>query len=438
MHRRLATVGCALALCAGALASVAPSGGAQQAAAHRAATAPLGGVNVAPVGPYSLTLADRTIAEAKALHASVIRTEVPWSVVEPQPGQFETRAEAYSDRLVSDAAAAGIRVIMTVDSTPCWESSAPAQILRTCSPTRRGQANAWLPKNPASYGQFVADLAARYGTHLAAIEVWNEPDQANELYLAGPEKAVHYAALLRAAYPAIKQANAHVTVLAGSLVGSSGVFLKALYAAGIKGYYDGLAVHFYTVTLYALRRTHEVQLANGDSTPLWLDEFGWASCWPRQRVQEEQGCVTSQTQATNITELVHEMAGSPYIAANVIYKLQDSEDEAFGMLNTSGGRKPAFKSLAAVFSSPFGSGPRVSLHLRRSGGHILATGTGPVGDYLKLTVSKGGFTRFIEEFSLNRFNQFSIPLPAALGTSGLRVRVYQIWAGPHKATQKSI
>ncbi len=74
--------------------------------------------------------------------------------------------------------------------------------------------------------------------------------------------------MLRAAYPAIKQANPNVPVLAGSLVGSNGVFLRALYAAGIKGYYDGLAVHFYNLTLGSLRAIHEVQLANGDTKPL--------------------------------------------------------------------------------------------------------------------------------------------------------------------------
>ena len=51
---------------------------------------------------------------------------------------------------------------------------------------------------------------------LAAIEGWNEPDQTNEEYLAGPEKPQRYAAILRAAYPAIKRANPNVPVLAGS------------------------------------------------------------------------------------------------------------------------------------------------------------------------------------------------------------------------------
>ncbi len=131
---------------------------------------------------------------------------------------------------------------------------------------------------PPTIAAFVAYLAQRYGTRLAAIEVWNEPDQANQVYFAGPEKPQRYAAVLRAAYPAIKQANPNVPVLAGSLVGANGVFLRAMYAAGIKGYYDGLAVHFYTLTLASLRSIHEVQVANGDTKPLWLDEFGWSSC----------------------------------------------------------------------------------------------------------------------------------------------------------------
>jgi len=438
-QRRLLVLGLSLAICAAALACLAPTGGARQGVgAHLAATAPLGGVNVVSVGPSALSIADKTIQEAQALHAAVIRTDLPWSVIEPQEGQFETRSEAFADRLVSDAAAAGIRVIMTVDSTPCWASSAPAPILHTCSPSRSSAANAWPPANPATYASFVADLATRYGTRLAAIEVWNEPDQANQLYFAGPEKAVRYAAILRAAYPAIKQANPQVPVLAGSLVGSNGIFLRALYAAGIKGYYDGLAVHYYTVTLADLRAIHAVQLANGDTTPLWLDEFGFSNCWPRQKLQQDQPCVTSQTQAGNLVALVRQLAGTPYVAAEAVYKLQDGGPENFGLLTAGGARKPAFNALAKVFASPFGSVSKVTLHLRKAGGHVVASGSGPVGDYLKLEVYKGSVARFYAEFSLNRFNEYSISLPGVLGTHGLRVRVYQYWAGAASAVQKRI
>ena len=274
---------------------------------------------------------------------------------------------AIADRLVNDAAADGIGVVAMVESTPCWASSAPASLLRSCAPGRSGQASAWPPSDPSTYAAFVAYLAQRYGTKLAAIEVWNEPDQANEDYFAGPEKPQRYAAILRAAYPAIKQVNPQIPVLAGSLVGSNGVFLRALYAAGIKGYYDGLSVHFYNLVLGSLRAIHETQLANGDNKPLWLNEFGWTSCWPKHRTQQEQACVTPATQASNLTDIFRSLARTPYVASEVVYGLQDSSSENFGVLNTAGGRKPSFAALAGVMASPFGSPRPVTLRLRRRG-----------------------------------------------------------------------
>ncbi|MGO9249718.1 MAG: cellulase family glycosylhydrolase [Solirubrobacteraceae bacterium] len=427
-----------LGLCT--LAVLAPAGEAKRApTAHVSAAPPLGGVNVVSVGPDPLRAADQAIAQARALHAQVVRTVVSWSALEPRgPSQIEPRALAFADRLVGDAAASGIRVIMTVYSTPCWASSAPASLLRKCSPGSSSKADAWPPSNPSTYAAFVAYLAQRYGTRLAAIEIWNEPDQINEDYFAGPNKAVRYAALLRATYPAIKQANPNVPVIAGSLVGSNGVFLRALYAAGIKGYYDGLAVHFYTLTLAALRSFREVQVANGDTAPLWLDEFGWSSCWPRYRTQQEQACVTPQVQATNITNLFRSLARTPYVAADVLYQLQGSRAENFGVLNEHGARKPSYTALSRVLASPFGSPSPVTLSLRRRGSHVVAGGSGPVGDFMQLEAFQGNTLRYRATFTLNRFNRYSIALPSVLGTSGLRVRVYQEWMGPGRAAQRSI
>src|SRR5271157_3621219 len=322
-HRRLLlalALTLATALCASSWLAAASSG-AHAAGAHASAAAPLGGINIAPVSRSGgLANVDREIAAAHALHAKVVRTEMAWSEYEPRgAGQIEPRVLAISDRLVSDAAADGIGVIALVESTPCWASSAPASILRSCTGGGSSQAKAWPPSNPAEYAAFAAFLAQRYGTQLAAIEVWNEPDQANQDYFAGPEKPQRYAAILRAAYPAIKQVNPQIPVLAGSLVGANGVFLRALYAAGIKGYYDGLSVHFYNLVLASLRDIHETQLANGDNKPLWLDEFGWTSCWPQQRTQQEQACVTTAAQGGNLADLFHALARTPYVAADVVY-----------------------------------------------------------------------------------------------------------------------
>ena len=426
-----------LGLCV--IAWLAPAGlGQPSAGAHLSSAAPEGGVNIAAVTrASSLAGIDQEIATAQALHAKVVRAEVPWSELEPRgPNQIDASALAVTDRLVNDASAAGIGVIAMVESTPCWASSAPASLLQVCVPTG-SKANAWPPGNPATYAAFVAFLAQRYGTRLAAIEVWNEPDQANEDYFAGPEKPQRYAALLRAAYPAIKQANPLVPVLAGSLVGSNGVFLRALYAAGIKGYYDGLSVHFYNLVLASLRAIHETQLANGDSKPLWLNEFGWSSCWPH-RTQQEQACVTAATQGANLADTFHALAHTPYVAAEILYKLQSSSNEDFGLLSASNARKPSFAAVAKVFASPFGSVPPVTLTLRRHRGRVVASGSGPVGDYMELEAFRGGKLRYRALFTLDRFNRYSITLPKVLGTTGLQVGVYQYWAGRAKGARKRI
>lgn len=426
-RRRLLPQLAALTLCAAILAP-------------GAAAAPLGGVNIVGIGPdASAGRIDSAIASAKTLHAKVVRAEVPWSVLEPRTqGVIDPRALGLVDRLVSDAAAAGIGVIATVDSTPCWDSSAPAALLQACTPARPTQANAWPPRDPTPYGILTAFLARRYGTKLAAIEVWNEPDQANQDYLAGPEKPQHYAAILHQAYPAIKQANPALPVLAGSLVGSNGAFLKALYAAGIKGFYDGLAVHFYNLVLGSVRSIRAVQSANGDSKPLWLDEFGWSSCWPRQRMQQEQGCVTAQAQGANLASVIRSLARTPYVAAESVYKLQGSLREDFGVLNEKGAHKPAFAPLAQAFAAPMAGRPSpITLSLRASHGRLLAGGSGPVGDYMGLEAFQGSTLRYRAIFTLDRFNRYALRLPKVLGTH-LRVRVFQYWTGTSRGTQRSV
>ena len=407
--------------------------------ARTAARAPQGGVNIVGVGAEPLSSADQAIAQAHALHAQIVRTEVPWSNLEPlAPGRISRAPLAFMDRLVADATSVGIHVVMMVDRTPCWASSAPASLLRACLAGAARKATAWPPREPAPYAAFVAFLAKRYGSRLAAIEIWNEPDQANQLYFAGPEKPKRYAAILRAAYPAIKHADPGLPVLAGSLVGSNGAFLRALYAAGIKGYYDGLSVHFYNLVLGSLRSTHEVQLANGDDKPLWLSEFGWSSCLPKRKIEQEQACVSQQMQATNLTDTFRALAHTSYLSAEIVYKLQGFPAEEFGVLTADGRRKPAFAALARVLVSPFGATARVTLSLSRRGGRVVASGAGPAGDYMELEAYQGQTLRYRALFTLNRYNRYSVALPSVLGQSGLRVRVYQYWEGPSRAAQKSI
>ncbi|HEV2974706.1 MAG TPA: cellulase family glycosylhydrolase [Solirubrobacteraceae bacterium] len=430
----IAAIGLLAPACAAHLVLAASS----RSASPPLASAPLAGINVAGPGGRSASSIEGEMRSARALGVKLVRFEVPWSQIEGNgPGQIDAGALASMDRIVDDAAGDGIGVIMLVDSTPCWASSAPETVRRGCQDPA-GAASRWQPSDPATAARFFAFLAQRYKSQLAALEVWNEPDQINELYFAGPEKAVHYAALLRAAYTAIKQVDPTVPVLGGSLVGSDGVFLRALYAAGIKGYYDGLAVHFYSLTLAALREFREVELANGDSSRLWLDEFGFPTCWPRHSVEQEITCVTQPVQAADLTSVFQSLSRTPYVAAVLPFKLADSPGEDFGVLRQSGAPKRSFAALRRVFASPFGRPQAVSLHLGTQRGRVLASGSGPVGDYMRLEAFRGTTLRYRATFTLDRFNRYRLTLPAALGTRGLRVRVYQAWAGPGRAAQKRL
>jgi hypothetical protein len=187
-----------------------------------------------------------------------------------------------------------------------------------------------------------------------------------------------------------------------------------------------------------VRAMHEVQLANGDSKPMWLDEFGWSSCYPAHKIQEEQACVTPQIQARNLSDMFRSLARTPYVAGVVSFQLQDTREEQFGVLTFAGKRKPAFGALASVLASPFAAPSPVTLTLRRQGRSVIASGSAPVGDYMQLEAFKGALLRYRALFTLNRFDRYSITLPSVLGTNGLRVRVYQYWAGIGRAAQKRI
>jgi len=439
-HLRKPAIAGLIVLCA--LAWLAPAGSARRSGGARSAVSAsvlLGGVNLPGLNflgsPSGLA---HSMALARTLHAQVVRVEVPWTVLEPHgPGQVDQSALAFTDDLVAAAKANGVKLIMFTEGTPCWASSAPARILAKCVPGQDSVAATYPPKNDAEFGRFAAFLAQRYGADLAALEIWNEPDQANEHYLAGPEQPQRYAGLLKAAYPAIKAVDPTLPVLGGSLVGSNGAFLRALYAAGIKGYYDGLSVHFYHLTLASLRSIHEVQAENGDTTPLWLNEFGYSSCLPK-RIQQEQACVSKSMQASNLASIVRSLARVSYVASAVVYKLQNTGGEEFGVVSSSGAHKPAFGALAGAFSSPLASPGHVTLRLSRSQHSVIASGSAPPGDYMRLEVSEHGQLRYHALFTLSSSNRYSLRLPSVLGTNGLSVRVYQYSLGASRAAQASI
>ena len=179
--------------------------------AHPASTSLLGGVNIGGVGDGSLpSEADKLIAAATQLHAKLVRVEVPWSVLEPQrrPARRAARSRTPTASSQTRRRLASASIMMVRRARP----AGPPRRRRRCSPDaspgERAAANAWPPREPADYATFVAYLArALRHADWRRSRSGTSPTRPTKTTSRDPTKPQRYAAILRAAYPAIKQAE---------------------------------------------------------------------------------------------------------------------------------------------------------------------------------------------------------------------------------------
>jgi hypothetical protein len=269
--------------------------------------------------------------------ANVLRVDVGWASLETGHGRYDSGYLSKLDALAAGAKARGIQLIATLWWTPRWASA--------------GGAPNDAPSNPADYGHFARFITARYGSELAAVEAWNEPEIHGNL-LASNVPAT-YAEMVKAFYAGAKRGNPGVAVLAGSLAYADVSFLQALYVDGIKGYYDAISVHPYAdgaapenrnVThsfLGGIEKLHLFQLANGDGTPEWVTEFGWP-------VGTSPGANTQAQQAAYIEKAFGLMDRLPYVAGATVYELRDmgvepsNPEENFGLLHANLAPRPSY------------------------------------------------------------------------------------------------
>ncbi len=376
---------------------------------------------------------------AQRAGATLTRVEASWAELEPSgPGQVDAAALGQLDATIAQARANGMKVVLFLDRTPCWASSAPAEVRGDCGgpQANRTDVTRYRPSDVTTAVPISVLLAQRYASSLAAFQVWNEPDQVNEKYWAGDQKVASYVALVKALYGPLKAAAPTLPVLAGSFVGVDGRWLQAMYAAGIKGSYDGLAVQFYDLPLTALRDTRIVQAKNGDRTPLWLTEFGFDTCYRKggPASDGEHACVSRTAQARNTVDVLRAMRTRPWIKGAIQFQATDQGPDGyhFGLLDDRGKAKPVLAAVRrALRTKGKPTTPRIAL--RRSGDHLVLSGTASGTELLFLQAYQGTQLRYRQYVRPTPLNRLSVALPAALGTSGLRVTVRGAWTGRAQA-----
>ena len=167
------------------LAAAAPAA----AAERRVPVGWLGVVADGPLGPADSGEWDRMVTSG----VESVRTAVRWYELQP----YGSEATDFSglDATVAAAAQRGLAVLPVVQSTPGWAARRPGD---TASP----------PRDPATFGRFLAALVARYGPQGS---LWAERPRAAarpDPRLAGLERAEHHALLVRAAVREVLRAAA--------------------------------------------------------------------------------------------------------------------------------------------------------------------------------------------------------------------------------------
>ncbi|MEA2254554.1 MAG: polysaccharide biosynthesis protein PslG [Solirubrobacteraceae bacterium] len=236
------------------------------------------------------------------------------------------------------------------------------------------------PPEPADFAAFAGEFARRMASAggAAAYEVWNEEDE-SQFWAGGPDP-VRYAAVLKAAYPAIKAADPQAKVLLGPLTGNNYGYLQQLYANGAGGSFDAAAVHTDTACLVdgpssfyredgnvarfsflGFRTVHDVMVANGDGAkPIWMTELGWttatSTCARGMWAGQKLAGVTEAAQAAHLSEAFHCLAGYPYLETGMWFTLKDSsghgdELDHYGLQRLDGSRKPSWDAFRAFATS---------------------------------------------------------------------------------------
>jgi hypothetical protein len=293
---------------------------------------------------------------ASALGADWVRLWALWQDMEPGPGQYNEHLISAMNGRIAALKARGVKVLVVVHRAPAWASG--------------GRGGIAPPSNPATFGAFMGQIAQRV-PGADAWELWNEPDS-GEFWAGGADPAA-YAALLRAAYPAIKAVQPGDVVVSGGMVGNNMDFLAQLYANGAGGNFDAVGVHTDTAcltsgpdayyrdergrvgryTFSAYREVHAVMADHGDAgKPIWMTEMGWNTQRGRCNVGEKAGKkrigVSRRRQARYLRAAYRCVAADPFVGVAFWFGLQDipgsRHARGFGLYRSNKKAKPAAKA----------------------------------------------------------------------------------------------
>jgi len=238
-----------------------------------------------------------------------IRQPVPWSELEPAPGQFNWLP---FDRIVGQASSLSVplKLVAVLHTSPTW--ARPADTPPTTPPNKLND-----------FGNFARQFATRYGQQIDYYQIWHEPNLSAN-WGNGYVDPLAYADLLREAAVNIRAVDPTAFIICAGLAPTlengplnlnEMAYLDKLYQAQAEQWFDIMSAQIYgfatepehpaDARVLSFNRTEllrRVMVAHGDSArPIWATAFGWAvfpDDWTGRKSLWKQAIPAVQTQRT--------------------------------------------------------------------------------------------------------------------------------------------
>jgi hypothetical protein len=164
-------------------------------------------------GPVLLPSGRSAFPTYRRLGVQVLQLDLPWADVSPtkpanpqDPNDPAYQWPASLDQAIQQGRRYGIRICVLVKDTPGWANG--------------NRSGAWVPQDPADYGNFLIAAARRYPT-LRYWMVWGEPNRGQPPdFLPMPHNSPvgprRYALILNAGYHALKSVSSANIVIGGN------------------------------------------------------------------------------------------------------------------------------------------------------------------------------------------------------------------------------
>ncbi len=248
------------------------------------------GINVA-LEQYSNDDLSHALALIREGGFRMVRQHFYWSEIEPRPGEFQWDKW---DRIVAQVREYGLYLVAVLDTTPAWARDPGEADLNNAAPA-----------HVEDYARFVQAFTRRYGdpaklpSRRLYLQLWDNPN-VHPFWGRRNADPIEYTALLRAGAISARSVNPGIQVISAGLAPngelirehpdySDVLFLRGMYEAGAREYFDILGTKLYgmwtgpedrrvSMGVYNFSRVillREEMVTHDDDKPVWAVEFGW-------------------------------------------------------------------------------------------------------------------------------------------------------------------